>query len=224
MTQPTRHTRGRTAILHILTGCILTFFVFCAAVVFTLNFRPLYYMDIGLLHIPESSGYTEDVIRDNYDALIDYNSIFFDGELSFPDLPMSESGRIHFEEVKDLFALFQYGAAIFGILAVFLLIWLWRIRKKTGSRNYFFLKLSAILTVALPVIFGLAIAVNWEGFFVAFHRLMFDNDYWIFDAATDPVITILPDAFFMHCALMILAIILAACGIMTLLYRRLGKK
>ena len=78
--------------------------------------------------------------------------------------------------------------------------------------------------MALPAVFGLAIAVNWEGFFVAFHRLMFDNDYWIFDAATDPVITILPDAFFMHCALMILAIILAACGIMTLLYRRLGKK
>ena len=218
------HTSGRPTWLQVLAGIFLTVFIFCAAVVFTLNFRPLYYMDIGLLDIAGTSGYTEDVIRDNYDALIDYNSIFFDGELSFPDLPMSESGRIHFEEVKDLFALFQYGAAIFGILAVFLLIWLWRIRKKTGSRNYFFLKLSAILTVALPVVFGLAIAVNWEGFFVAFHRLMFNNDYWIFNAATDPVITILPDAFFMHCALMILAIILAACGIMTLLYRRLGKK
>ena len=218
------HTSGRPTWLQVLAGIILTLFIFCASVVFTLNFRPLYCMDIGLLDIAGTSGYTEDVIRDNYDALIDYNSIFFDGELSFPDLPMSESGRIHFEEVKDLFALFQYGAAIFGILAVFLLIWLWRIRKKTGSRNYFFLKLSAILTVALPVVFGLAIAVNWEGFFVAFHRLMFNNDYWIFDAATDPVITILPDAFFMHCALMILAIILAACGIMTLLYRKLKKQ
>ena len=183
-----------------------------------------FYLVTGYTDMRKSIDGLMAVIRDTYDALIDYNSIFFDGELSFPDLPMSESGRIHFEEVKDLFAIFQYGAAIFGILAVFLLIWLWRIRKKTGSRNYFFLKLSAILTVALPVVFGLAIAVNWEGFFVAFHRLMFNNDYWIFNAATDPVITILPDAFFMHCALMILAIILAACGIMTLLYRRLGKK
>jgi integral membrane protein (TIGR01906 family) len=37
---------------------------------------------------------------------------------------------------------------------------------------------------------------------------MFRNDYWIFDEATDPVIMILPDAFFLHCAVMIILLIL----------------
>ena len=50
--------------------------------------------------------------------------------------------------------------------------------------------------------------MNWEWCFVTFHHIAFDNDYWIFDYTTDPVINILPDTFFMHCAIMILAIVL----------------
>ncbi|MHB8131340.1 MAG: lipoprotein intramolecular transacylase Lit, partial [Mobilitalea sp.] len=34
------------------------------------------------------------------------------------------------------------------------------------------------------------------------------NDYWLFDPSTDPVITILPDTFFLHCALLIILIVL----------------
>ena len=44
--------------------------------------------------------YTEKDIRSNYDALIDYNSLFNHQPLKFPTCAMSESGRIHFEEVK----------------------------------------------------------------------------------------------------------------------------
>ena len=29
----------------------------------------------------------------------------------------------------------------------------------------------------------------------------FDNDYWLFNSKTDPVIKILPDEFFMHCGI-----------------------
>lgn len=39
-------------------------------------------------------------------------------------------------------------------------------------------------------------AVNWEAVFIMFHKIMFRNDYWLFDEALDPVITILPDTFF----------------------------
>lgn len=41
-----------------------------------------------------------------------------------------------------------------------------------------------------------------------FHKIMFRNDYWLFDEALDPVIKILPDAFFFHCAVMIILLIL----------------
>jgi len=65
-----------------------------------------------LLHISDSSGYSNDVIRKNFDALIRYNNIWHTGILNFPDFPMSESGRIHFEEVKKVFSIFEYGALI----------------------------------------------------------------------------------------------------------------
>ena len=96
----------------VLGGLILFLCLVCVSVTVTLNFRPLYYLDMKLLHISDSSGYSNDVIRKNFDVLIRYNNIWHTGILNFPDFPMSESGRIHFEEVKKVFSVFEYGALI----------------------------------------------------------------------------------------------------------------
>ena len=80
------------------------------------------------------------------------------------------------------------------------------------------------MTLALPVILGALIAMNWDQFFVLFHKLFFNNDYWIFDADTDPIILLLPDGFFMHCALMILALIVIASLLCFVIYRRLSRR
>lgn len=189
--------------------CML--FIISAAVVVTLNFRPLYYADIDWLHIEEESGYSQDVIRENYDVLIDYNSMFFEGELEFPTFTMSESGKIHFEEVKVIFVFFQKLLIVTGILSVAAVILRWK-------RDRRFLKWTAILTLAVPAAVGLLIAANWEAVFVTFHKICFRNDYWIFDPATDPVITILPDAYFMHCAIMIIGLIILASAVCGLIY------
>ena len=92
---------------------ILTLFLIGVSVVGTLAFRPMYYADIERLRIAETSGYSEEEIRRNYDALIDYNMAWSDGELSFPSLPMSENGKTHFEEVKDIFDVFKYFACMY---------------------------------------------------------------------------------------------------------------
>ncbi|MDO4546424.1 MAG: TIGR01906 family membrane protein [Bacillota bacterium] len=202
----------------LLTALVCTIFIISFAVVLTLNFKPLYYFDISHLKITETSGMTEGEIRENYDALIDYNSVFYSGELEFPTLDMSETGQIHFEEVKAIFCAFQYlcmGSFLIGLVLV-----IFQLRR----RRYGFLKVTAALSVLLPVALGLLIALNWERAFVLFHEVFFDNDYWIFDAATDPVITILPDEFFMHCAVMILACILAGSLLCLLAARLLGKR
>ena len=78
--------------------------------------------------------------------------------------------------------------------------------------------------VAIPAALGVLIALNWETVFVLFHKIVFHNNYWIFDAATDPVITILPDTFFMHCALMILALVVLGSIICLLAYRHAKHK
>lgn len=80
------------------------------------------------------------------------------------------------------------------------------------------------MTVALPAVLGILIALNWQTVFVLFHRIVFNNNYWIFDPATDPVITILPDAFFMHCALLILALVVLGSAVCLLVYRHCKKR
>ena len=204
--------------LSILLSLILTLTLISLAVVLTLACKPLYYLDIHALHIPKTTGYTISEIKANYDAVIDYSLSFGNAPLEFPTFPMSEGGRIHFEEVKNIFNLFKY-MAIFGALtgAVGIL----RQRRK---QSYGYLKLTAILTVALPAIIGATVALNWDWTFVAFHELAFNNDYWLFDPATDPVINILPDAYFLHCAVMILVLVILGSLICGLIYRRVQRK
>ena len=189
--------------MNLMLSIIYMLFIISFAVVVTLNFRPLYYMDIQHLDIAETSGIPEEEIKENYDVLIDYNSMFYQGELQFPSLTMSESGKIHFEEVKDIFVAVQY------LLIITILLGAGGTILQLKKKQYGFLKLASILTLIVPVILGILIMLNWDNFFVTFHQLFFQNEYWIFDAALDPVITILPDTFFMHCAIMIIGCVFA---------------
>jgi len=202
----------------VVTALVLFLFIVSFSVTVTLNFRPLYYMDIDLLAIEERSGIPKDEIIENYDVLIDYNSMFSDAELVFPTLAMSETGRIHFEEVKVIFVLFQRMALLGGLAGAVL------VALHMRKRSYRFWKLTGIFTLLIPAVLGAAMAVNWDKAFVVFHKIAFDNDYWIFDARTDPVITILPDTFFLHCAAMILVLIVVGSLLSFAIYKNLKKK
>lgn len=176
-------------------------FLVCGSVVFTLNYRELYYREVRSQNLEQELGLSEETIRANYDVLIDYNLAFGGMDvLEFPDFPMSEHGKIHFAEVKEIFIAIQYLAGIMGIL--FLLGAYWKIR--AGDRC--FLKQLAGMAFLIPTLLGTLAGLNWEQFFTWFHRICFSNDYWLFDPVTDPVILILPDTFFAHCAVLILAL------------------
>lgn len=205
-------------IKQILTAIALTLCILSAAIVFTLNFRPLYYMDIHHFNLPENTGYPEEEIRENYDSLIDYNSFFYREELEFPTLTMSEEGRIHFVEVRRIFVFIQ--AVLLPLSLLGSILGILSLKKQKPA----YLRLTSVLTLALPVILGALIAMNWDQFFVLFHKLFFNNDYWIFDADTDPIILLLPDGFFMHCALMILALSVIASFLCFVIYRRLSRR
>ena len=196
-----------------ITALALTLCILSAAVIITLNFRPLFYMDMNHYHLSEATGYSNEEIRQNYNALIDYNSVFYRGNLEFPTLPMSEPARIHFEEVKRIFVVIQL---MFPITLVISFLGIWSLKKQKPA----YLKLTSILTLALPALLGILIGLNWDQFFIKFHELFFNNDYWIFNEDTDPIILLLPDGFFMHCALTILGLIIIGCLVCFFLYRR----
>lgn len=205
-------------IIQWILALILVLFIISFAVVFTLNFRPLYYFDINYLNISETSGYAVSEIKENYDALIDYNMIFGPDTLEFPTLAMSDSGRIHFEEVKAIFVAVQILCAATLILSIAGILW----QHHTKDRRY--LKYTSILAIAIPACLGLLIGLNWNQFFVTFHHIFFNNDYWIFSPSTDPVITILPDTFFLHCAVMILCLVVIGSILCLLFYSRIKRK
>ena len=206
-------------ILEWFTSFVLFFFIVSFAVTFTLHFRPLYYADIDFLKIEQRSGMVREEICANYDVLIDYNSIFSEIKtLQFPTLSMSETGKIHFEEVKVIFKGFQWMAVVCFVVGSILIF----LNQKKG--NCLFWKYTSILTVVVPTLLAGLIAMNWEWVFVMFHKIAFNNDYWIFDASTDPVIMILPDAFFLHCAVLILFCVVLGSGICLLVYKSLKRR
>lgn len=79
-------------VFHTLLALVLTLTIISVSVVFTLAFRPLYYMDISALDISEQSGYSEAEIRENYDVLIDYNLSLAKTSRSFQLLPCQNRG------------------------------------------------------------------------------------------------------------------------------------
>lgn len=186
----------------ILTSISFLVFIFSTAIVFTLFFKPLYYFDINHLNLVEKTGYTLKQIKDNYQILINYQSIFYQGELVFKDFIMSTNGRIHFIEVKRIFEIIQVIWIISTITTAILITY------QIKHKEYRFFKLTSKLTIIIPLIVIMIVLIDFEHVFILFHKLCFNNDYWIFNIYTDPIINILPETFFMHAVILIVVIIL----------------
>lgn len=200
-------------IKHIITAIFLSMFIIAVSVTITLAFKPLYYHDVKTMNLAENTGYSQEVIEVNYEELIRYNQDITKERLELT-LPMSENGRIHFEEVKDIFVVFQYILLPLGLAGA--AIGIWKVKKDKSGCDY--LKWTSVFTVGVPLVLGAFIAMFWDKVFVIFHKIFFNNDYWIFDHRTDPIINLLPDTFFMHCAVMILGIVMTGGVLCFILY------
>lgn len=199
----------------ILIGLVFTLFFISIGVIASVNFRFIYYFDINYLNIPESSGFDVSTIKENYDALIDYNSPFFKGDLQFPTLPSSTEALQHFSEVKNIFVSFYYFAAVTLLLGLVIIFY------KAHKKDYSYLGVSAVTVLVIPIVVAAGCAINFDKLFIIFHKIFFRNNYWLFDPVTDPVITILPDTFFFHALIVIIAFVFLGSLILFLLSRRI---
>lgn len=205
-------------ILNIIFSVFFSILIITGVIKFTVGFKEIYYYDISNLDIPKLSGLTKEEIRLNYDYLIDYNLSKDKKEFKMPTIPSSPQGKIHFEEVRDIF---QNINKIFNITLVISLV---GIIINIKNKNLSFLKITSISLISIPVILSIPIIINFEYSFTMFHKLMFDNDYWIFNPKIDPVITMLPEAFFFHAGLMMLTLIFLSSMLIYIIYRLLRKK
>lgn len=183
-------------------GILCTIFFLCLGIFIAVQFRPLYYYDIDSLNIIENSGYTRNIILENYNALIDYCSPFYQGSLQFPSLSITDAATLHFQRVKIIFdTSFYIGTITFFILIIIL-------RYKHKKDDFSFYKTASLTMLFLPVLTAIGCLINWDALFVKFHELFFHGDYWLFDWNKDQIIRILPDEFFLHCAILIIFVIL----------------
>lgn len=205
-------------LLNILISFSLAIFIISGSVILGLRCKSLYYYDVKKLNISEMSGFTEEEIKLNYDYLIDYNLNKNVAEFHLPTIKYSKEGKIHFEEVRNIFQIVKKVLYISGLISILGII------LSIKNKNIKFLNTASIMTILLPIITAIPLMINFNYFFIKFHETVFSNDYWIFDPNIDPVINMLPQDVFFHIGIFILAIILIISILLQISYRILNKR
>ncbi len=194
-------------------GFLFLFALIGLGLLFVLLFRPLYLFDLDFLNLPETTGYSREEILLNYDYLIRTCLPFFTGAFQFPTLPSSAAGIQHFAEVRQIF----YTIYLISAVSIFLLIPIARRKKK--NHDFRFLKVCGIVVLITPVLLGLFSLFSFHTVFVVMHQVLFRNDLWIFDPSTDPIIELLPEEYFLHCAAVLFLFVILGGICLLLLYR-----
>ena len=174
--------------------------------------RPFYYAHIGPLELTERTGLTEEEIRTAYDEMLDY--CLGAEEFSTGVLRWSESGKSHFTDVRALFLLDLWvlwaGAVALAVLLIAARLTGRRPARPLGRGPCFWA--GAGLGAAFLLVGGLA-ALDFDRAFTLFHALFFPGKTnWRFDPQADQIINILPQQFFMDCAILILAVLVLGCA------------
>lgn len=194
---------------------LLSLFLTVITLVITIaiNFRPLYVFDIHYLNILDATTVGKTTLLKNFDQLMAFLNNPFVHTLALPDFPMSSAGRGHFIDVKKLFMLNYVVLLVTIIPAVVFLV------KLKKQRSLWRLIRPFQWGMGIPVILGFLMATSFDRFFVTFHELFFQNDDWLFNPLTDPIINVLPEEFFMHCFILAF-VLLELCFLALVLWGR----
>ena len=171
------------------------------AITLTINARWLYQFDVERLRLLDETFLSKKELLDNFDQLMSYLNLPWVEKLHMSDFPVSTSGAQHFYEVKRLFLL------NYGLLAVTILPSFFYLRYLIRQKRLWTLVQPFQIAVAVPVVVAFLMAVNFDQFFVLFHGVLFNNDAWIFNPVTDPIITVLPETFFFHCFILFFVLV-----------------
>ncbi|MBQ6820376.1 MAG: TIGR01906 family membrane protein [Clostridium sp.] len=190
--------------LKIFLGILGALFIIGISTIIGLNSKFIYYYAIDKYNLSKVVNIPKEVIIKDFNTLIEYLQNIFIEKLSFINFPMSSNGEYHFYEVKMIFI--SIYIIVITILIFFIVIYI--INKKKNNS----LDLINILNYGVNTLIGvilaltIAISVNFSKIFEVFHKVFFNNDYWIFDAKTDPIINILPEEVFKLYAIYIIII------------------
>lgn len=211
----------------LLTG-LLAFLLAILIITFSIGlpiyFRPFYYIQVDLyieeycksqvdmLNSDSFPEVTKESIKEAFDEVMDYLTIpgrdFGTGKF-----PYSEEGESHFADCKGLFDLNAW-AFLISLVGITVLI----ILNKKGvfelwspfGMNFAFS--TGAYTLGGFALIGGLVSINFSTAFTVFHKLFFPGkDNWLFNPYTDGIILMLPQNFFMNCAILIFSSIILLC-------------
>ena len=204
----------KKSLLSLLCALCVFFFLLTAAIGLPIYIRPFYYAHIEAFDLERVSGYSEAEIREAYDEVLDYLTLPGKG-FGTGVMPNSHEAEHHFADCKVLFDLNATILLGSGLTLAVLFV----MRKKWGpyrigkhSAPFW----AAVLSVTAPIAIGALAALDFDRAFVIFHSIFFPGKTnWVFDWYADPIIRVLPQEFFMDCAILIgVGLITMAVGIL----------
>ena len=194
----------RERILAVILAMAVFFLILTASIALPIYIRPFFYLHIEALDLPRVSGFTAEQIVEAYDAVLDYLTLP-GREFGTGVMACSQAAQDHFADCRVLFDL----NACVLLISVWITAVMMFLRKtgrvgtlELGGYGAPFWGAAGLLTVIL-VVGGLA-ALDFNRAFVIFHSIFFPGkDNWIFDWYQDQIIRVLPQQFFMNCAILI---------------------
>jgi integral membrane protein (TIGR01906 family) len=190
-------------ILQILFIICVPALLVTASVSAAMNCRQLYEYGFHKNHITEVTGLAPAELTKAAKGLISY---FNSGE-EYINVVVTKDGQpftlfnqkevLHLKDVKTLFLMVYkilIGTAIYAILFASLML----ARRQDRRKLYKGMLFGGGLTLALMAALGIMIAVNFDGFFLEFHLLSFSNSFWELNPATDYLIMLFPQDFWMN--------------------------
>lgn len=185
----------------------IALFILTLSIAVPILWRGFYYLHVDRLDLPGQTGLSREEILDAFHEMLDFcvkGTPFGTGVL-----PWSESGMEHFADCAALFRLDFIVLGISAVLTLLCLIFYQRFRTlgKHGPLFWGGLGLGSVFLIVA----GLA-SIDFDRTFVIFHELFFPGKTnWTFDPRVDGIIRILPEVYFMDCAILIVAVMVLLC-------------
>lgn len=196
--------KGLNICASLLCFVALFFLILTFSIGLPIYCRPFYYAHIEPMNLVERSGFTADEIKQAFDSMMNYLTLpgkeFSTGVMRF-----SEEGVAHFVDCKWLFDLNAIVLLVSAVILIVLLI----LRKsgkvgslRLGKRSAAFY--SGLTAITLPIVIGVLASIDFTQFFKVFHYVLFPGKTnWMFNPYTDEIIKVLPQEYFMNCAILI---------------------
>ncbi|WP_373310047.1 TIGR01906 family membrane protein [Apilactobacillus zhangqiuensis] len=171
-----------------LSLVILLWFVTCSIFLF-MNMPFIYTSVVHLLNVQHDIKMSSDQIKDNYLLIIRYLQSFFIDNMQ-TTLPINNVVKTHFLDVRRLILLNN----LFMVSMTPILI---KILVKLRENKLLWLLKQAFKRIYSFFVFVCVFAlIDFNDAFIFFHKLLFRNNDWIFNAKKEPIIILFPDQYF----------------------------